>query len=92
MRLSLQKAAHTAMDRAACRKSGYLAGFWRDVGFHERRLLLVGGAGKGQYTWHPTSLTGEETLIPLQNGDRFQVERLRKKIHQVNRLQKVAGL
>jgi hypothetical protein len=34
MRLSLMKAAHAVTDKATHRKSGYLAGFWRDVGFH----------------------------------------------------------
>jgi hypothetical protein len=34
MRLSLMKAAHAVTDKARHRKSGYLACFWRDVGFH----------------------------------------------------------
>jgi hypothetical protein len=36
------KAAHAALAGAAYRKSGYLGGFWRDVGFH-RALLAVSG-------------------------------------------------
>jgi hypothetical protein len=34
MRLSLQKAAHATLVGASCRKSGHLAGFSRDVGYH----------------------------------------------------------
>jgi hypothetical protein len=34
MRLSLMKAAHAVTGKATHRKSGYIAGFWRDVGFH----------------------------------------------------------
>jgi hypothetical protein len=34
MQLSLMKAAHVAPDGAADRKSGYLARFSRDVGYH----------------------------------------------------------
>ncbi len=37
MRLSLMKGAHVVLSRAAYRKFGYLALFWRDVGVDRSR-------------------------------------------------------
>jgi hypothetical protein len=51
--------------------------FVGDVGSHERRSSLV---------------TVEETLIPLQDCNRFHVKSLWKQVDQVNRLQKVTVL
>jgi hypothetical protein len=39
MRLSLKKAAHAALVRASCRKSGYLARVSRDMGIHQSQPL-----------------------------------------------------
>jgi hypothetical protein len=41
---------------------------------------------------HPTALSARDTLIPLEKGDCFQVECLRKQVHQVHRRYGVAGL
>jgi hypothetical protein len=42
MRLSLMKAAHVVTDKPTHRKSGYLARFWRDVGFHSAPFESLG--------------------------------------------------
>jgi hypothetical protein len=61
MRLSLMKGAHVVLSRAAYRKFGYLALFWRDVGVDRSRT----GSSQAQ-----PALSRRRPFIPTSGQNR----------------------
>src|ERR1700722_14000899 len=64
MRLSLMKGAHAVLSRAAYRKIGYLARFWRDVGID---------CSQTRTSQAQTAFSRQHSLIPTSRQNRGEI-------------------